>query len=85
MVSLIPSGLSGRTITFQNIPVERWRDRLLKRGLPVQMANDPAALSELHNEERFDRMSDDVLALTGQRRLGVQEFLRKNAAVLTTW
>jgi hypothetical protein len=28
-------------------------------------------------------MSDDVLALTGQRPLSVQEFVRKNAAEFT--
>ena len=27
----------GRTITFQDIPVEPWRHELLKRGLPVHL------------------------------------------------
>jgi len=29
----------GRTITFQDIPVESWRDGLLKVGLPVHLVN----------------------------------------------
>ena len=29
----------GRTITFQDIPVESWRDGLLERGLPVHLVN----------------------------------------------
>src|SRR3974377_1776954 len=29
----------GRTITFQDIPVEPWRDALLKRGFPVYLGN----------------------------------------------
>jgi len=73
----------GRTITFQDIPVEPWRDELLKRGLPVHVVNHLAAMADLHRAGRFDRISDDVLTLTGQRPLSVQEFIRKNAGAFT--
>src|SRR6201984_1336957 len=73
----------GRTITYQDIPVEPWRDELLKRGLPVHLVNHLAAMGDLHRAGRFDRMSDDVLTLTGQRPRSVQEFVRKNAAAFT--
>src|SRR4029077_18671329 len=69
-----------RTITFQDIPVEPWRDALLDRGLPVHLVNHLATMADLHRAGRFDRMSDDVLTLTGQRPVSVQEFVRKNAA-----
>ena len=48
----------GRTITFQDIPVEPWRDELLKRGLPVHLVNHLAALGDLHRVGRFDRTGD---------------------------
>ena len=67
----------GRTITFQDIPVEPWRDELLKRGLPVHVVNHLTAMADLHRAGRFDRMSDDVRTLTGQGPLSVQEFVRK--------
>jgi uncharacterized protein YbjT (DUF2867 family) len=73
----------GRTITFQDVPVEPWRDELLKRGLPVHVVNHLTAMADLHRAGRFDRMSDDVRTLTGQAPLSVQEFVRKNAAVFT--
>src|SRR5580700_1320627 len=73
----------GRTITFQDIPVEPWRDELLKRGWPVHLVNHLAAMGDLHRAGRFNRTSDDVLTLTGQRPLSVQEFVRKNAAAFT--
>jgi uncharacterized protein YbjT (DUF2867 family) len=73
----------GRTITFQDIPVEPWRDELLKRGWSVHLVNHLAAMADLHRAGRFDRMSDDVRILTGQRPLTVQEFVRKNAAAFT--
>src|SRR5215470_11085670 len=73
----------GRTITFQDVPVEPWRDELLKRGLPVHVVNHLTAMADLHRAGRFDRMSDDVRTLTGQGPMSVRECIRKNAAVFT--
>jgi hypothetical protein len=73
----------GRTITYQDIPVEPWRDALLKRGLPVHLVNHLATMADLHRAGRYDRMSYDVLTLTGQRPLSVQEVVRRNAATFT--
>jgi uncharacterized protein YbjT (DUF2867 family) len=73
----------GRTITYKDIPVEPWRDGLLKRGLPVHLVNHLVAMADLHRAGRFDRMSDDARTLTGQGPLSVQEFVRKNAATFT--
>jgi uncharacterized protein YbjT (DUF2867 family) len=72
----------GRTITFEDIPVEPWREGLLKLGLPVHLVNHLATMSDLHRAGRYDRMSNDVLTLTGQQPLTVQEFIRKNAVTL---
>ena len=73
----------GRTITFQDIPVEPWQARLLEQGLPVHLVNHLATMADLHRAGRYDRMSEDVLALTGRGPLSVQEFVRKNAATFT--
>jgi uncharacterized protein YbjT (DUF2867 family) len=70
----------GRTITFQDIPVEPWRDALLERGLPVHLVNHLVTMADLHRAGRYDRMSEDVLTLTRQGPLSVREFVRKNAA-----
>jgi len=74
----------GRTITFQDIPVEPWRHALLERRWPVHVVNHLTAMADLHRAGRFDRISDEVLMLTGERPLSVQEFVRKNAATFTT-
>jgi uncharacterized protein YbjT (DUF2867 family) len=73
----------GRTITYQDIPVGPWREGLLERRWPVHVVNHLAAMADLHRAGRFDRMSDEVLMLTGQRPLSVQEFVRNNAAAFT--
>ena len=72
-----------RTITYQDIPVGRWRDGLLEHRFPVHVVNHLATMADLHRAGRFDRMSDDVLTLTGRGPLSVQEFVRKNAATFT--
>ena len=71
----------GRAITYQDIPVEPWRDGLLARGLPVHLVNHLATMADLHRAGRYDRMSEDVLTLTGQRPMSVQEVVRRNAAI----
>jgi hypothetical protein len=70
----------GRTITYQDIPVGPWRDGLLQRGLPVHLVNHLATMADLHRAGRYNRMSDDVLTLTGKEPLSMQEFVRKNSA-----
>src|SRR6201981_124553 len=66
----------GRTITFQDIPLEPWRDELLERGLPVHLVDHLATMADLHRAGRYDRISDDVLTLTGQGPTGIQGFVR---------
>ena len=73
----------GRTITYQDIAVEPWRDGLIKRGLPVHLVNHLATMADLHRVGRYDRMSDDVRLLTGKLPLSLQEFVRNNAATFT--
>jgi uncharacterized protein YbjT (DUF2867 family) len=73
----------GRTITYQDIPLEPWRDALLKRGLPPHLVAHLTTMTELHRAGRYDRMSTEVLTLTGQAPESVQEFVRRNAAAFT--
>jgi uncharacterized protein YbjT (DUF2867 family) len=73
----------GRTITYQDIPVEPWRDGLLQSGAPLHLVNHLVTMADLHRAGRYDRMSDDVLTLTGQAPMSVQEFVRKNVVAFT--
>ena len=73
----------GRTITYQDIPVGPWREGLIEARLPIHLVNHLATMADLHRAGRCDRMSDDVVTLTGQALLSVQDFVRKNAARFT--
>ena len=70
----------GRTITYRDIPVVRWREALLQRGLPVHLVNHMATMADLHRAGRYDRMSDDVFTLTGRVPLSMRQFVSNNAA-----
>jgi uncharacterized protein YbjT (DUF2867 family) len=74
----------GRTIAYQDIPLESWRDALLARGLPAHLVSHLATMADLHRAGRYDRMSDDVLTLTGRAPLSVREVVSKNAETFTT-
>src|SRR5215471_17247996 len=52
-------------------------------GMSISDTYLTATMADLHRAGRYDRMSDDVRTLTGQRPLSVQEFVRKNAATFT--
>ena len=73
----------GRTITYQNIPIEARRRAMLDRGLPVHLVDHLVTIADLHRAGRYDRMSDDVRALTGQEPLPVQDVVRNNASLFT--
>jgi uncharacterized protein YbjT (DUF2867 family) len=73
----------GRTVTYQDIPVGPWRDELLASGLPVHLVNHLATMADLHRAGRYDRMSADVLAVTGRGPLSLKEFVKRNAAAFT--
>src|SRR4026208_1128574 len=61
----------GRTITYQDIPVGPWRQALVGQGLPGHLGGHLVTMADLHRAGRYDRMSDDVLTLTGQTPLSV--------------
>jgi uncharacterized protein YbjT (DUF2867 family) len=77
------SNALGRRITYQDIPVEPWRDGLLERGLPIHLVNHLTTMADLHRAGRYDRMSNDVFTLTEQAPMSEQEFVRKHAATFT--
>src|SRR5260370_3119705 len=73
----------GRTITFQDIPVQPWRNQVFQQGWPHPPANHLAAVGGLHRAGRYDRMSDDVRTLTRQGPPGGEEVVRNNAAAVS--
>jgi uncharacterized protein YbjT (DUF2867 family) len=70
----------GRTITYRDVPVAAWVDKLRQLGVPTHLLSHLAVMAELHQHGRYDRMTDDVFKLTGQQPISAREFVERNAA-----
>ncbi|MDH6279591.1 NAD(P)H-binding protein [Prescottella agglutinans] len=66
----------GRRVTYEDVPLDRWRaDVLAKAGLPAHTEQHIATMARLHRENRYDRESDDVVRLTGTPPQTVEAFV----------
>lgn len=73
----------GRTIRYRDVPVEAWSQKLRELGVPDYLISHLAVLAELHEQGRFDRLTDDVFKLTGQQPMSMSEFVKEHAAEFT--
>lgn len=73
----------GRTITYRDVPVAAWVDKLRQLGVPAHLLSHLAVMAELHQQGRYDRMTDDVFKLIGQQPVSAREFVERNAAAFT--
>jgi len=73
----------GRTIRYRNVPVAAWADKIRGFGLSAHLINHLSVMAELHAQGRYDRMTDDVFKLTGQRPMSTADFVKLHAAEFT--
>jgi len=73
------SAALGRTISYVDVPLEIWREQLAAFGMPPHVAAHVATMAQLHQENRYDRFSNDVEGLTGVLPMSVREFVQRNA------
>ncbi|PWV51548.1 NmrA family NAD(P)-binding protein [Chitinophaga sp. S165] len=70
----------GRSISYRDVPVSAWSEKLLEFGVPVHLVNHLAAMAKLHGEGRYDRMTDDFFQLTGKKPMTVFDFIKSHIA-----
>ena len=73
----------GRTITYRDVPVEAWVGKLRELGMPAHLLAHFAAMARLHQQGRYDRMTNDYERLTGRAPVSMGEFARSHAAEFT--
>ena len=73
----------GRTIRYRNVPVGPWTEKLRELGVPPHLIGHLAVMADLHAQGRYDRTTDDVFKLTGQRPMSTGEFVKLHAAEFT--
>jgi hypothetical protein len=46
----------------------------------MHLVDHVTAMAQLNRDQRYDRLTDDVRALTGQPAMSLREFVRKHAS-----
>ena len=70
----------GRTIRYRDVPLSRWIDGLRAAGVPAHLVSHLAAMADLHAQGRYDRMTDDLVRLTGTTPTSMRDFVKLHAA-----
>jgi uncharacterized protein YbjT (DUF2867 family) len=70
----------GRPIRYRDVPVAEWSETLLSAGVPAHVVKHLSVMTELNKQGRYDRMTDDLFKLTGQKSISMYDFVRLHAA-----
>ncbi len=73
----------GRTITYHDVPLDAWIGKLREVGFPPYLLAHFAAMARLHQQGRYDRMTNDYTRLTGRAPTSMREFVLAHAAEFT--
>ena len=73
----------GRTIRYRDLPVAAWSEKLRELGVPPHVINHLSTMARLHAQGRYDRMTDDVARLTGQKPMSTGDFVKLRSAEFT--
>jgi len=73
----------GRTIRYRNVPLSEWTDTFREAGVPMHLVNHLVVMADLHAQGRYDRMTDDLFKLTGERPTSMHDFVKLHAAEFT--
>ncbi|MET8330788.1 NAD(P)H-binding protein [Streptomyces sp. NPDC005181] len=66
----------GRPVSYVDVPLDQWRAEVLaKAGLPPHIEQHIATMARLHQENRYDRTSDDVERVTGTPARTIEAFV----------
>jgi uncharacterized protein YbjT (DUF2867 family) len=77
------SNVLGRNITYRDVPVDAWIGKLRDAGFPAHALSHFAAMARLHQQGRYDRMSNDFTRLTGRVPMSMREFVQAHTAEFT--
>ena len=73
----------GRTIRYRDVPLSGWSEKLLGAGMPTHVVKHLSVMTEMNKQGRYDRMTDDLFKLTGQKPISMYDFVKLHAAEFT--
>ncbi|WP_328884840.1 NmrA family NAD(P)-binding protein [Streptomyces sp. NBC_00316] len=66
----------GRPVSYVDVPLEQWHtEGLAKMGLPAHIESHIVTMARLHQQNRYDRTSDDVERVTGVLPQTIEAFV----------
>lgn len=65
----------GRTISYVDEPFDRWQHELLGRQLPEHLSGHLLTMARLHADNRYDRLTHDVEAVTGRPATSIRAYV----------
>lgn len=68
----------GREISYVDIPFEKWQESLKQYNLPAHLCHHIITMAELHKKNLYDRMTKDVLNITGKAPMSVKDWVIMN-------
>lgn len=72
-----------RAITAVRLPYDEWLEHLSRQGLDPHVQQHIATMARLHRDDRYNRLTHDVQAVTGHPAQTVQEFIRQRRELFT--
>ena len=73
------SAALGKKITYVDVPIDQWRDsELRKLNLPEHVFAHILTMARLHAQNRYDRITNDVEAITGRPATSIRDFVAKH-------
>jgi uncharacterized protein YbjT (DUF2867 family) len=72
-----------RAITAVRLPYDEWLEHLSRQGLDPHVHQHIATMARLHRDDRYNRLTHDVQAVTGHPAQTVQEYIRQRRELFT--
>jgi uncharacterized protein YbjT (DUF2867 family) len=73
----------GRTIRYRDVPLSGWSEKLLGAGVPAHIVKHLSVMTEMNKQGRYDRMTDELFKLTGQKPTSMYDFVKLHASEFT--
>jgi NAD(P)H dehydrogenase (quinone) len=71
----------GRTISYVDEPFDRWQRELVGRNLPEHLRGHLLTMARLHADNRYDRLTHDVEAVTGRPTTSIRDYVAKHPEI----
>ena len=73
----------GHPVTPVDVPFDDWAAEVAQIGLPPPVEQHLVTMARLHRQNRYDRATDTVKAITGKPAQSVAEFVAQHADLFT--